>query len=1191
MTVRLLILCLLAIQVEAATTYYAATNGVTSNDGLSTGAPWPYRYALANAGPSNTVVAMDGLYVENTRLTKPSLHNGLTIRAQNKWAAKFQGVSGDYAFWVDYSVSNVVIDGVQVVSSWNDDVKFGGSDNTVQNCWLHDAGHGDPSWVTNTTASYSGQGGNILPFSSNCIVQYSLIEPNGAWLDHDHGIYLGGTNHTIRGNVLRYNLAYGLQAYVNPPSEVIGLQAYNNLIYGNGNGNAQNAGKNCVVIWTTSAAGVNYFYNNIVQNNNAFPAIDVHGGILYCTNNIILCSYLSGIWAEDSSVVYADYNLLTNSVLGGGGAIDGGHNIVAKGFGFVDTTKGLWWAGVSSPARGQAVNQPVPVDFFGNAQSSITDIGPFQYSAPYGGDTRTLDPSPPGGADYWAVLSTPMNTIYYTATNGSSSNNGLSTNAPWPLDYALLNAGTSNIVFVLPGLYTWSTNLTISSNYLTVVSSVKWGATITNVTVYHPFYFTSGTHDFTLDGFAFLNNQYDVYGGAVDGTSSNNVVRNCWFKGTGNGFTPSWSASGIEVLGNNMLVEKCLSEWNGTNNIGYNHGLYMGGAGNIFRNNVLRYNGGSGIMLNGHGTLKDDDNQIYNNLCYANLSKGYQISISSDSPGNSGTNYVYGNTLYEPANSYAIFDDSDTYVCITNNIILAQGNYGVYFNLTTNVFLDYNASINGLHWRVTGPHDVRTNSIGFVNTNSGLYWLASEATVRGKALSAAHGPVDFFGNVQSSVSDIGAFQYRNVYANDSRTLDPSPASGADYWTNLVDALPVIAPPLITANPRSQSVIAGGNVTFTVGAAGTPPLEYQWWWIAGAGVTNTDPAWTNSALTLDDVQATNAGNFYAVVSDLGGAISSAIATLTVSSPPVIRSQPQDDFCTNGLVAFYPFNGNQRDESGNGNDGTVVGSDWEYFTDRFGQQNSLFLNLTSSPAWNSDGTYVQMPRSPSFAFNNDFTLSLWVNLTGGTPPNYVHNLMSNGPDSACANLRIISDVAGQEGYDLLEFVCVWSLGTGGGATYFLPSATQTWRQIIVVHSRANLSLYENGSFLSSVGMTTVSNSPTIWLGRHICAGCPTTCPGSYPLVGGIDDVRMYNRALSDQEISRLYEREASPFGTTAETIRLSLFVAPGVTYQLESSTDLKTWSAYGLSFVGTTNSITYQDVDTLGSQQFFRVRLVQ
>ena len=86
---------------------------------------------------------------------------------------------------------------------------------------------------------------------------------------------------------------------------------------------------------------------------------------------------------------------------------------------------------------------------------------------------------------------------------------------------------------------------------------------------------------------------------------------------------------------------------------------------------------------------------------------------------------------------------------------------------------------------------------------------------------------------------------------------------------------MLSPPVISTQPSDQTVIVGAPVIFTVGAAGSPPLGYQWQFnsaaIAGA---------TQSAYSLASAQATNAGTYSAVVSNAYGTAVSSNAVLTV-----------------------------------------------------------------------------------------------------------------------------------------------------------------------------------------------------------------------------------------------------------------------------------------------------------------------
>jgi alpha-tubulin suppressor-like RCC1 family protein len=130
--------------------------------------------------------------------------------------------------------------------------------------------------------------------------------------------------------------------------------------------------------------------------------------------------------------------------------------------------------------------------------------------------------------------------------------------------------------------------------------------------------------------------------------------------------------------------------------------------------------------------------------------------------------------------------------------------------------------------------------------------------------------------------------------------DSSTSVGQDAgWLDQVVFTP--APPLITSQPQSQSVLFGGTAQFTVQASGTPPLTYRW---TMAGTTLSGA--TNATLTLTNVVRTNAANYAVVVSNSGGATTSSNATLTVRVPQQIAS-PQP--LTNGtfqLLSGYADN---------------------------------------------------------------------------------------------------------------------------------------------------------------------------------------------------------------------------------------------------------------------------------------------
>jgi hypothetical protein len=267
------------------------------------------------------------------------------------------------------------------------------------------------------------------------------------------------------------------------------------------------------------------------------------------------------------------------------------------------------------------------------------------------------------------------------------------------------------------------------------------------------------------------------------------------------------------------------------------------------------------------------------------------------------------------------------------------------------------------------------------------------------------------------------------------------------------------------------------------------------------------------------------------------------TLAILAALATQARGQN-WLTNGLVAYYPFNGNANDASGNGNDGSLVGTNWVY-------SQGLYLNTTPLPTNGSvgngpngfDGTYVTVPRGAALDFNQNFTLSTWVNIHDGLSAYWVHNLISDENDNPGANFRIISDDTTSPDTDYLQFV--GDLATNYFDVHaFVPPLRDSWWQAVVVRSGSNLSIFRNGRFLTNSIMTSVvTNSPMIWLGK-MQSSCPPWCPTAYySLAGGINNVRMYDRALSAFEVQKLYYYESgtcSPYRATATATVVNGFV---------------------------------------------------
>jgi len=124
----------------------------------------------------------------------------------------------------------------------------------------------------------------------------------------------------------------------------------------------------------------------------------------------------------------------------------------------------------------------------------------------------------------------------------------------------------------------------------------------------------------------------------------------------------------------------------------------------------------------------------------------------------------------------------------------------------------------------------------------------------------------------------------------SRVFGWEKADASGFFAEF-DVLWVIsgAVPVVTVQPVSHTVVAGGTVTFSVVATGEAPLSYRWFW------DDLELAAAEPSLTLVNLTASQAGPYKVRVSSPAGSTYSEVATLTIipgSAPPTIMSQTGD-----------------------------------------------------------------------------------------------------------------------------------------------------------------------------------------------------------------------------------------------------------------------------------------------------------
>jgi len=132
----------------------------------------------------------------------------------------------------------------------------------------------------------------------------------------------------------------------------------------------------------------------------------------------------------------------------------------------------------------------------------------------------------------------------------------------------------------------------------------------------------------------------------------------------------------------------------------------------------------------------------------------------------------------------------------------------------------------------------------------------------------------------SAISEATAANYSiiSVTANNEGNYTVVITNSCGNVTSSVAALTVVFPPSITAQPAGQTVVNGGNATFSVMAEGTPPLSYQWYFNGRAisGATAAD-------YSIIGVTTNNEGNYTVIITNSCGSVTSSSITVDTSAP--------------------------------------------------------------------------------------------------------------------------------------------------------------------------------------------------------------------------------------------------------------------------------------------------------------------
>ncbi len=223
-------------------------------------------------------------------------------------------------------------------------------------------------------------------------------------------------------------------------------------------------------------------------------------------------------------------------------------------------------------------------------------------------------------------------------------------------------------------------------------------------------------------------------------------------------------------------------------------------------------------------------------------------------------------------------------------------------------------------------------------------------------------------------------------------------------------------------------------------------------------------------------------------------------------------------TNGLVLHLPFNNNANDVSGNNFNGTASGN-VTYAARGTGQS----LNVAANA-----GQYITVPNNATLQNLSSMTLSAWVKPTAFNLGCYTEREMvvGKGKDvSANAFGMSITRNTTPSCGSASSFTTYKMSFEMNGSSIFSDtySVDNQWKHVICTYDGTSQKLYINGLLVQqqNIGAVNTSNTLPLYVNYATWSGGAFNSNGRFG--GGIDEIRIYNRTLTDAEVLQIYNAE--------------------------------------------------------------------
>ena len=429
-------------------------------------------------------------------------------------------------------------------------------------------------------------------------------------------------------------------------------------------------------------------------------------------------------------------------------------------------------------------------------------------------------------------------------------------------------------------------------------------------------------------------------------------------------------------------------------------------------------------------------------------------------------------------------------------------------------------------------------------TTLNYQWLKNETN----ALVAATGPSLSLTNL--TLSDAGG--YSVVITNPVGSV-----------TSVVVNLNVGYAPVVVQQPLSLTNSVGGTVAFSCTVTGTPPINLQWLFY-GTPLAGQ----TNATLALTNLQASDVGNYVLAATNFFGTTVSSNATLILYGYNPL----------NGLVGYYPFDGNANDQSGNGNNALVYGA--QLATNRFGR----WLDSYSFTAVNH---YIETTNSVGFPSSmDDFTVSVWLKLDQLKTDDHQIIFCNRSQNQFQLGLNPFTGDT-----TALDF---WN-GTVGGPnpdcrTASMPWVLNQWYNLMVVRSNNTITIYRDGSV---IGSDVTANGNAAAAAQRVLDFGYRAANNNHQFYGQLDDIRIYNRALAEPEVWSLFLSAEMPrpsFGSDliSSPFGFNINGLPGRDVIIEASEELQAWIPIATNLLGGGTNHFSDLQSTNFPKRFYRLR---